>query len=177
MLKHLLFLDALLGTSMLLGAALLMLFTPTRLWFATLLGRWPGIKALALRVVDALVAHGKARTALFFALLLSLLANLALIVVTGLGLYAVIPDSFSMRLALVAPIGHLVNSLPLTPGGIGVGETAFNALFWLAGMDGGGERITLCSPMEFPCRINGPIDIPLRSGPSGSSLCGGFGGS
>ena len=115
------------------------------------------------RVVDALVAHGKARTALFFALLLSLLANLALIVVTGLGLYAVIPDSFSMRLALVAPIGHLVNSLPLTPGGIGVGETAFNALFWLAGMDGGGEPYFLCSPMEFPCRINGPI--PLRSGP------------
>ena len=48
-----------------------------------------------------------------------------------------------MRLALVAPIGHLVNSLPLTPGGIGVGETAFNTLFKLTGMGGGAEAL-LC---------------------------------
>jgi glycosyltransferase 2 family protein len=60
-----------------------------------------------------------------------------------LGLYAVNPGSFSMRLALVAPIGHLVNSLPLTPGGIGVGETAFNTLFKLTGMSGGAEAL-LC---------------------------------
>jgi len=60
-----------------------------------------------------------------------------------LGLYAVNPGSFSMRLALVAPIGHLVNSLPLTPGGIGVGETAFNSLFKLTGMSGGAEAL-LC---------------------------------
>ena len=80
---------------------------------------------------------------MLLALLLSLLANLALVVVTGLGLYAVNPAAFSMRLALVAPIGHLVNSLPLTPGGIGVGETAFNSLFALAGMNGGAETL-LC---------------------------------
>ena len=64
-------------------------------------------------------------------------------VVTGLGLYAVNPVAFSMRLALVAPIGHLVNSLPLTPGGIGVGETAFNSLFALTGMNSGAETL-LC---------------------------------
>jgi uncharacterized membrane protein YbhN (UPF0104 family) len=62
--------------------------------------------------------------------------------VTALGLYAVNPLPFSTRLALVAPIGHL-NSLPLTPGGIGVGETAFNALFKLTGMSGGAEAL-LC---------------------------------
>jgi uncharacterized membrane protein YbhN (UPF0104 family) len=44
---------------------------------------------------------------------------------------------------LVAPLGHLVNSLPLTPGGIGVGETAFNTLFSLAKMSGGAETL-LC---------------------------------
>jgi glycosyltransferase 2 family protein len=142
-LRRLLYLDALLGGAMLLGAALIMLFAPTRSWVAWLLGRWPGIRSIALRVIDALVVHGKARTALFFALLLSLLANLALIVVTTLGLYAVNPDSISMRLALVAPMGHLINSLPLTPGGLGVGETAFNALFRLTGMSGGAEAL-LC---------------------------------
>src|SRR5208283_1931849 len=143
MLRDLLFLDAALGGCMLLGAALLMLFTPLRSWIASLLGKWPAIKSLALRVMDALAAHGKARTTLLLALVLSLFANLSLIVVTGLGLYAVSPESFSVRLALVAPIGHLVNSLPLTPGGIGVGETAFNALFRLTGMQGGAETL-LC---------------------------------
>jgi len=108
-----------------------------------LLGRWPGIRSVALRVLDAMAIHGKAQSTLFLALLLSLLANLALIVVTALGLYAVNPGSFSIRLALVAPIGHLVNSLPLTPGGIGVGETAFNALFKLTGLSGGAEAL-LC---------------------------------
>ena len=97
----------------------------------------------ALRVFDAMAAHGKARGTLLFALILSLSANLCLIVVTGLGLYAVSPRSFSARLVLVAPMGHLVNSLPLTPGGIGVGESAFNSLFNLTGMNGGAETL-LC---------------------------------
>jgi glycosyltransferase 2 family protein len=142
-LRRLLYLDGLLAGLMLVGTALVAFFVPTRSWVAWLLGRWPGIKSVALRVLDAMAVHGKARAALFFALLLSLLANLALILVTALGLYAVNPGSFSMRLALVAPIGHLMNSLPLTPGGIGVGETAFNTLFKLAGMSGGAEAL-LC---------------------------------
>jgi uncharacterized membrane protein YbhN (UPF0104 family) len=142
-LRNLLYFDAILAGTMVLCAALLMLFAPTRFLVASLLGRWPKIQSLALRVIDALVAHGRARTTLFFVLLLSLLANLALIVVTALGLYAVNPASFSMRLALVAPMGHLVNSLPLTPGGIGVGESAFNALFRLTGLGGGAEAL-LC---------------------------------
>jgi glycosyltransferase 2 family protein len=142
-LRRLLYLDALLAGLMLVATALVMFFVPTRSWVAWLLGRWPGIKSLALRVLDAMAVHGKAQGMLFFALLLSLLANLALILVTALGLYAVNPGFFSMRLALVAPIGHLVNSLPLTPGGIGVGETAFNTLFKLAGMSGGAEAL-LC---------------------------------
>jgi uncharacterized membrane protein YbhN (UPF0104 family) len=142
-LRRLLYLDALLAGLMLVGAALVMFFVPTRSWVAWLSGRWPGVRSLALRVLDAMAVHGKGQGALFSALLLSLLANLALILVTALGLHAVNPGSFSMRLALVAPIGHLVNSLPLTPGGIGVGETAFNTLFKLTGMSGGAEAL-LC---------------------------------
>ena len=142
-LRRLLYMDALLTGSMLAAAALVMFFVPTRSWVSWLLGRWPGIKSIALRVLDAMTAQGGARSTLFFALLLSVLANLVLVLVTGLGLYAVNPVAFSMRLALVAPIGHLVNSLPLTPGGIGVGETAFNSLFALTGVSGGAETL-LC---------------------------------
>jgi glycosyltransferase 2 family protein len=142
-LRRLLYIDALLAGFMLAAAALIMFFPLAGSRVSGLLGRWPGIKSIAVRVLDAMAIHGKAQSRLFLALLLSLLANLALIVVTGLGLYAVNPGSFSTRLALVAPVGHLVNSLPLTPGGIGVGETAFNALFKLTGLSGGAEAL-LC---------------------------------
>ncbi len=142
-LRRLLYFDAALAGSMLVGAAVVMFFSPARDWLSYLLHRWPGIKNLALRVLDAMAAHGKARGTLLFALILSLFANVCLIVVTGLGLYAVSPRSFSARLVLVAPMGHLVNSLPLTPGGIGVGESAFNSLFNLTGMNGGAETL-LC---------------------------------
>jgi glycosyltransferase 2 family protein len=53
------------------------------------------------------------------------------------------PGALSLALCLVAPLGHLVNSLPLTPGGLGVGETAFNALFAFTGMADGADAL-LC---------------------------------
>jgi glycosyltransferase 2 family protein len=142
-LRRLLSMDALLAALLLGGMVMVMFFVPTRAWVATLLARWPLIQRLVLRVMDALAVHGKFRGTLLYALVLSLLANLALIVVTALGLYAVNPSAVSMKLTLVAPVGHLVNSVPLTPGGIGVGETAFDALFKLAGMSGGAETL-LC---------------------------------
>jgi hypothetical protein len=140
-LRHLLYIDALLAGVMLAAAALIMFFPPTRSRVSGLLGRWPGIKRVALRVLDAMAIHGKAQSTLFLALFLSPLANLALIAVTALGLYFINPGSPSTRLALVAPIGHLVSSLPLTPRGIGFGETAFNALFELTGITGGAEAL------------------------------------
>src|SRR5580704_1720378 len=67
-LRRLLYLDALLAALMLVGTALVMFFAPTRSWVAWLLGRWPGIRSLALRVLDAMALHGKAQGTLFFAL-------------------------------------------------------------------------------------------------------------
>lgn len=142
-LKRLLYMDALLAGLLVAGVALVTFSASTRSWLSWLLGKWPRINDLAVRVLGAVALQGKAPNTLLFAFLLSLLANLALIVVTALALYAVNPLSFSTRLALVAPIGHLVNSLPLTPGGIGVGETAFNTLFKLTGITGGAEAL-LC---------------------------------
>jgi glycosyltransferase 2 family protein len=142
-LRRLLYMDTLLAGLMVVGVAVVTFSASTRSWITRSPGKWPTIKDLAVRVLDAMALQGKAQSTLFFAFLLSLLANLALIVVTALGLYALNPLFFSTRLTLVAPIGHLVNSLPLTPGGIGVGETAFNGLFKLAGISGGAEAL-LC---------------------------------
>ncbi len=63
---------------------------------------------------------------------------------TAVGLFTVNPAELSTStLCLVAPLGHLINSLPLTPGGIGVGETAFNSLFALVGFRDGADAL-LC---------------------------------
>jgi uncharacterized membrane protein YbhN (UPF0104 family) len=142
-LRRLLYTDALLAGIIIFSMALVTFSASARSWLSWSLGRWPTINDLGVRVLDAMAVQGRAQGTLFFAFLLSLVANLALIVVTALGLYAVNPGSFSTRLVLVAPIGHLVNSLPLTPGGIGVGETAFNTLFKLTGITGGAEAL-LC---------------------------------
>jgi uncharacterized membrane protein YbhN (UPF0104 family) len=44
-------------------------------------------------------------------------------------------------MAVLIPLGHLANTVPLTPGGLGVGEAAFNKLFSMAGLTGGAEGL------------------------------------
>jgi glycosyltransferase 2 family protein len=142
-LRRILWLDAILGLGMCAAMASVMFSGKFRMALPKLLGRWQGLQNITARMLDAMAGYGKARGVLLGALILSFLANLALIGVTALGLYTVNPTQLSWKLCLVAPVGHLVNSVPLTPGGIGVGETAFNALFPLTGMTGGADAL-LC---------------------------------
>lgn len=48
---------------------------------------------------------------------------------------------FSLQILPLVPLGMLANALPLTPGGIGVGEAAFESLFRSVGVNGGAEAI------------------------------------
>ena len=96
------------------------------------------------QVRGAIAKYRKNLSILFAAVGLSLLANLSLVFVTMLGAAALALVSWTPRMFLVIPIGHIVNSLPLTPGGLGVGETAFSALFNLLGLRGGAEAL-LCT--------------------------------
>ena len=72
-----------------------------------------------------------------------MLANLLLIGVTALGMLVVNPSGLELKMCIVVPMGYIANSLPLTPGGLGVGETAFNALFDITGLHGGADAL-LC---------------------------------
>ena len=104
---------------------------------------WLGERNIFSRMVTTVASYKESPAAVFHALALSLLANCSLIVVTWLAAIALHPHGISGKLFLVAPIGHLANSLPLTPGGLGVGETAFAALFALTGIPSGAETL-LC---------------------------------
>jgi len=102
----------------------------------------PGGK-LAERSAGTITAYRRRPGVLMAALGLSVLANLSLIAVTALAILALHPGSMSMKMCLVIPLGDLANNLPITPGGLGVGESAYNVLFKMAGLEGGAEAL-LC---------------------------------
>ncbi len=104
------------------------------------LSKW---KNLAIRTLETIRAYRHSSGTLAAALGAAILANLSLIVVTALGVLVVNPAGLAMKMSLVIPMGYLANSLPLTPGGLGVGETAFNALFTITGLSGGADAL-LC---------------------------------
>lgn len=76
---------------------------------------------------------------LLYAVLVSLLIHTLNVIVTSLVAMAVNPSGFVGSMLLVIPMGFLANALPITPGGLGVGEAAFDRLFSIAGFGGGAE--------------------------------------
>jgi uncharacterized protein (TIRG00374 family) len=90
-------------------------------------------------VFDTLHVYRHNTGALLAAVLISLLAHTLTIGVTLLIAKAINPNGFAWQISILVPLGFLANTLPLTPGGLGVGETAFNTLFGMAGLTGGAE--------------------------------------
>jgi glycosyltransferase 2 family protein len=130
--------------AILLAAFLLCLFEqPWIKWLARRASKFPlGGKVLE-RVVPVIGRYRRCPGVLFGALAASLAANLTLVGAIFLAVFLLNPASLSLKICLVVPMGDVVNSLPLTPGGLGVGETAFKALFELAGLQSGAEAL-LC---------------------------------
>ena len=77
------------------------------------------------------------------ALGISIVANSLLMIVMALAVFVLNPAGLDAKISLVVPLGFIANCLPFTPGGLGIGEEAFNALFAIAGLAGGAEAL-LC---------------------------------
>jgi uncharacterized membrane protein YbhN (UPF0104 family) len=95
--------------------------------------------SFAERVFDTIYAYRHNLTTLLTAVGLSLLAHTMTIGGTLLAAQATNPSGFIWQMSILIPLGFLANSLPLTPGGLGVGEAAFDQLFSMAGLTGGAE--------------------------------------
>jgi glycosyltransferase 2 family protein len=54
---------------------------------------------------------------------------------------AINPAGAAWEMSLLIPLGSLANTVPLTPGGLGVGEAVLDRLFTLAGLSGGAETM------------------------------------
>jgi uncharacterized membrane protein YbhN (UPF0104 family) len=96
--------------------------------------------AIPMRMIHTVGRFRTAPAAMAAAFGLGLISN----IFAGVGAIvllaaAIRPDLVGPGLALGAPLAFLANMLPLTPWGIGVGETALASLLRLAGHQGGGE--------------------------------------
>ncbi len=99
----------------------------------------PG-KYLAL-IFDTVHTYRNNLGALWSAVAISLVAHTLNVAVALLAAKAIVPGMFTWKASVLMQIGFLVNALPITPGGLGVGEAAFDALFKGAGLSGGVETL------------------------------------
>lgn len=97
--------------------------------------------AIGSRMLNTLHGYRRHPKVLAFALAISFLAHGLIMGATLLLAYGLDPGGFDWIMALVVPVGFLANTLPLTPGGIGVGEAAMDRLFALVGLGGGAEAL------------------------------------
>jgi uncharacterized protein (TIRG00374 family) len=72
---------------------------------------------------------------------ISLIAHTLNVAVALLAALAIAPAAFTLKTSVLMQLGFLINTLPLTPGGLGVGEAAFGALFKGVGLAGGAETL------------------------------------
>jgi glycosyltransferase 2 family protein len=94
---------------------------------------------LLQRALDTLHNYRHNKSVILQAMLLSYLLQLLMIGVSLAIAQATGPQGADPRMIMLIPLGFLANSLPVTPGGIGVGEAALAHLFMLFGMQGGAE--------------------------------------
>jgi glycosyltransferase 2 family protein len=119
------------GTALLAGAAVAVLWGER---IASLLGRLPAPVGARLahgarEVLAALRAYADRWLTLVWALMLSVLQFILVLSCIGVLGVAMSFDALSTAGYVVAGVGSLIaNSLPLTPGGLGVGEAAFGQI-------------------------------------------------
>ena len=94
---------------------------------------------LLKRVLHTIHFYRHYKAVVLKAVLLSLIVQFLMIGVSLLVSEAINPAAFDARMVVLIPLGYLATSLPVTPGGIGVGEAALESLFNLFGLQGGAE--------------------------------------
>ncbi|MCG3160953.1 MAG: hypothetical protein JMDDDDMK_02029 [Acidobacteria bacterium] len=109
-------------------------------WYAYLMDRLP-LRRYLVRAADALYVFRQNKTALAKAAALSVAGHLTLLGVFVAAGRALMPNAPAIAVCLLALLGLLANTLPITPGGLGVGEAAFEGLFRSIGYSGGARLI------------------------------------
>lgn len=92
-------------------------------------------------MLDTIQSFRSNLRALVWAVGISMLAHSVGMAVFVLLAEVMHPSEGHLAVPFLAALGMMANNLPLTPGGLGVGEAAFESLFRLAGLEGGAEAL------------------------------------
>lgn len=92
-------------------------------------------------ILDTLQTFRRNLRALLLATAVSIVAHSLGMAVFMLLVRAMHPSDELLAVPLLAALGMMANNVPLTPGGLGVGEAAFESLFRVAGLQGGAETL------------------------------------
>lgn len=109
------------------------------------------------RIFLALHAFSGHRKSLLYAAAISMLGHLALMTMFAIVGQTLMPGLAVLTTVLLSLLGMLANALPITPGGIGVGEAAFDWLFGLLGYSGGAQLILAWRISILPICILGAV--------------------
>jgi uncharacterized protein (TIRG00374 family) len=124
------------------GVVMLSIFIDIREWFILLwiLRKGP-IGVYLGRIIETIRVYRRTPLTLLAATGMSLVIHTITIGVILVIIHTVNAEEFSWLMCIVIPIGLLANALPLTPGGLGVGEAAFDILFRSLNLTGGAEAL------------------------------------
>ncbi len=93
------------------------------------------------RVLHTVHSYRNNKLVIFQALMLSYFLQSLMVGVTLVVIESINQLGVDIKMLILIPLGYFANSLPVTPGGIGVGEAALESLFNLFGMQGGAEAL------------------------------------
>jgi len=151
-----LFAFAVLAMLLLCALAMISMSTVARSW------RWyefvksrSTLRQYLERVSQALYVYRDHRAAVLKSLWLTLLGNLALAAVFILLGSLLVPGAPAGGTALLSLLGTFANAITITPGGLGVGEAAFERLFAIAGYRGGAALLVTWRAGMLPLAVLG----------------------
>ena len=109
------------------------------------------------RVFDAFYAFREHRPAVAWALAMTVAGYVLLAGIFVLAAPAVMDPAPPARLAWIGLLALVANVLPITPGGLGVGEAAFAAAYGMSGVGGGAHLVLLMRLGVVPWAVVGAL--------------------
>lgn len=140
-LRSLLAVAGLLAALLLIGTALLLRDGAAHRWLHSALAGRGTVGEHARRAIDTVGELRHSPRALLIALGISLLTQGTMVAVMMILLAVTSGSTPPPSVAILVPFGLLANSLPITPGGLGVGEGAFAVLLASVGAGGGAAAL------------------------------------
>lgn len=146
---------------LLLGAVVATIIASTTPSQAMLLqfvpSRWNRLRGLLNRAWDTAHVMRSQPAVLVRALTISLIGQGTMAISFGIASIWLLPGVSPVTAAAIAFIGLIVNAIPITPGGIGVGEAAFEGLFALVGFSGGARLLLSWRFGQLPFLLLGAV--------------------